>query len=102
MKEILAIMATGMVLGYLLRSRTALFQLVDKIVMAVIFLLLFVLGISVGTNETVISNIHLIGMKALGLTVGAVAGSILCCAFVWKVFFSERLSLLSEEVSHEG
>lgn len=102
MVEILVIMAVGMVIGYLLRHKKALFAVMDKIVMAVIFLLLFVLGITVGLNETVVSSIHIIGVKAFLLTAGAVAGSVFCCALVWRLFFSETMKELEEGVNHEG
>ena len=90
MIEILVIMAAGMVIGYLLRQKRAVFAVIDRIVMAVIFLLLFVLGISVGLNETVVSTIHIIGIQAMVLTLGAVAGSITCCWLVWRLFFAQQ------------
>ncbi|MCG8472750.1 MAG: lysine exporter LysO family protein [Desulfobacterales bacterium] len=107
MVEILGIMALGMVLGFLLRRVETLFAVIDRIVMAVIFLLLFVLGISVGLNETVVSSIHKIGVDALVLTAGAIAGSIFCCGLVWKLFFARTFDdstgeAVVSEVSHEG
>jgi len=92
MIEILVIMAAGMVIGYLLRQKQAIFAVIDRIVMGIIFLLLFVLGISVGLNETVVSSIHIIGIKAVVLTLGAVAGSVFCCWLAWKLFFTESFS----------
>ncbi|WP_300673379.1 LysO family transporter [Desulfoluna sp.] len=104
MIEILVIMAAGMMIGYLLRQKKALFAALDRVVMAVIFLLLFVLGISVGLNETVVGNIHMIGVKAVVLTFGAVAGSILCCRFAWGLFpatsFQEKT--FEREATDEG
>ncbi|MCP4119979.1 MAG: lysine exporter LysO family protein [Desulfobacteraceae bacterium] len=107
MVEILVIMAVGMLIGYLLREKKALFAVIDRIVMAVIFLLLFVLGISVGLNETVVTSIHIIGVKAVVLTGGAVAGSVLCCGLAWRLFFSETKETsirdeMGEQVPHEG
>ena len=90
MIEIIIIMVTGIIIGYLLREKRAIFTIIDRIVMAVIFLLLFVLGISVGLNETVVGTIHIIGIKALILTLGAVAGSIACCCLVWRLFFTQQ------------
>ena len=99
MIEILVIMAAGMVIGYLLRQKKAIFAVIDRIVMGIIFLLLFVLGISVGLNETVVNNIHIIGIKAVVLTLGAVAGSVTCCWVAWKLFFTESFST---EAADEG
>ena len=107
MIEILVIMAAGMLIGYLLRQKKALFAVLDRIVMAVIFLLLFVLGISVGLNETVVSSIHMIGVKAVVLTLGAVFGSILCCGLAYRFFFAATFAETASdaaggEVPHEG
>ncbi len=107
MVEILVIMAVGMLIGYLLRKRKALFAVIDRMVMAVIFLLLFVLGISVGLNETVVESIHIIGVKAVVLTAGAVGGSVLCCRLAWRLFFSDTTEgsihdEMGEQVVHEG
>lgn len=107
MVEILVIMAVGMVIGYLLRQKQAVFAVIDRIVMAVIFLLLFVLGISVGLNETVVGSIHLIGIKALVLTLGAVAGSVLCCGIAYRFFFADTFAKSASEatggeVTNEG
>lgn len=104
MIEILVIMATGMVIGALLRQKKALLALLDRLVMALIFLLLFVLGISVGLNETVVGNIHMIGVKAIVLTFGAVAGSVLCCGLIWKHFFAAAPEgdAAGREVTDEG
>ena len=99
MVEILVIMAVGMVIGYLLRQKQAIFAVIDRIVMAVIFLLLFVLGISVGLNETVVGSIHIIGVKAVVLTLGAVTGSISCCWLAWKLLFTESFG---KEATDEG
>ena len=107
MVEILVIMAVGMLIGYLLSEKKALFAVIDRIVMAVIFLLLFVLGISVGLNETVVGSIHLIGIKAMVLTLGAVAGSVFCCGLAYRFFFADTFEKSASEatggeVTNEG
>lgn len=107
MVEIIVIMGVGILIGYLLREKKALFAAIDRIVMAVIFLLLFVLGISVGLNKTVVESIHIIGVKAVVLTAGAVGGSVLCCCLAWRLFFSDTTETsihdeMGEQVAHEG
>lgn len=90
MNEILIVMTLGMIIGYLLRKNEVVFQYVDKIIMGTIFLLLFCLGLSVGLNEKVIANFHLIGLNALLLTSGAIAGSIGISWGVYLLFFRRR------------
>ena len=87
MIEILVAMAAGITVGYLLRSKEQLFVYADKIVMVAIFLLLFVLGISVGINKVVVNNLHVIGLKALVLALSAVFGSVFLSWGLYLGFF---------------
>ena len=75
MFTIIGIMLTGMLVGYLLRSKRLLW--IHKVITLLIWLLLFLLGIDVGGNETIIRNLHAIGLEALAITFAAVAGSVL-------------------------
>jgi len=52
--------------------------------------LLFLLGISVGTNETVIINLDTLGVQALLLTFGGVTGSVLLSFFTYNFFFKRK------------
>ena len=63
MFTIIGIMLTGMLVGYLLRSKRLLW--IHKVITLLIWLLLFLLGIDVGGNETIIRNLHAIGLEAL-------------------------------------
>ena len=56
MFTIIGIMLTGMLVGYLLRSKRLLW--IHKVITLLIWLLLFLLGIDVGGNETIIRNLH--------------------------------------------
>jgi uncharacterized membrane protein YbjE (DUF340 family) len=78
---IIGIMLTGVLAGYLLRRRK--FG-VKHLITALIWLLLFLLGIEVGTNRAIIEGIGTIGVEALLLTAGAVVGSTLCAWFLWR------------------
>lgn len=80
---IIGIMLTGMLLGYLLRS-TRLTR-IHKVITMLIWLLLFLLGIDVGGNETIMKGLHTIGLEAFILTVAAVAGSVLASWGLWRV-----------------
>lgn len=66
MFTIIGIMLTGMLVGYLLRSKRLLW--IHKVITLLIWLLLFLLGIDVGGNETIIRNLHAIGLEALAIT----------------------------------
>lgn len=82
------IMALGMVLGHLLRNKTKIISVNNKLTTLSIFLLLFVLGYGVGADEKIISNLMSLGWDALVLSLGSIFGSILCVRFVERKFFS--------------
>lgn len=58
---IIGIMLTGMLLGYLLRSKRLTW--IHKVITLLIWLLLFLLGIDVGGNEAIVKGLHAIGRK---------------------------------------
>lgn len=82
MFTIFGIMLSGVLLGYLMRNKKISF--VHKIITALIWALLLLLGIEVGANETIINNLHSIGLEAILITSGAVAGSILTSWLLWR------------------
>ncbi|MBF9014453.1 MULTISPECIES: LysO family transporter [unclassified Oceanispirochaeta] len=103
MLTVIIIMSVGMIAGFILRKYKKLYQGLDKTVSYVIYLLLFLLGITVGQNETIIRNFHLIGLKALLITVASVGGSILLAAVVFHFFFRhDHIELGTEDDVHDG
>ncbi len=87
---VVAIMTAGIIFGYLIRNKNRLIKLNDKLIMWAIYLLLFVLGIAIGTNETIMKSLPTLGLKALAITLGGVFGSILLAWFTYKVFFKNK------------
>ena len=87
MFTVLALMATGVALGFLLKNKVKIIKLVDPAISIAIYILLFLLGVSVGKNETIINNLDTLGVQALILTVGGVGGSVVLSYFVYKIFF---------------
>ena len=77
MFTIIGLMLTGMLLGYLLRKRDL--KKVHPIITLLIWLLLFILGIEVGSNEEIIRGLHTIGYEAVVLTLGGTFGKCYRC-----------------------
>lgn len=81
----------GIVSGYLLRKSKIgnLHELVAKglpnATTWLIWLLLFLLGIEVGSNERVISALPTLGIEALVIAVCAVLGSCFLSFLLWRV-----------------
>lgn len=87
MLTVIIIMTAGMVLGFIIREKEKLIKLTEPLITVSIFALLFLLGVSVGTNQTILENLDTIGLKAAILTFGAVSGSIALAFFIDMMFF---------------
>ncbi len=90
MITVIAIMMVGILFGYLIRSKSLLIKINDKLIMYAIYLLLFILGISIGANEIIIKNLPTLGLKALAITLGGVLGSIGLAWFTYVRFFKTK------------
>ena len=77
----IGLMLTGIALGFALRS----FQWPELLGRA-ISPTIFALGVAVGGNETLMTNLPVLGGKALILTVACVAGSLICIVAVRRFF----------------
>jgi len=89
MITVLLLMTTGMILGWLFHKRKKLIKLSSELTNWAIYLLLFLLGLSVGTNEKILNNFHQIGFQAISITVFAVSGSILMSWLTYILFFKK-------------
>jgi len=82
MLKVVAIMLSGMAVGFCLRKRRL--HVVPRLVTVFIWLLLFLLGIEVGSNPQVINGITSLGMEALWLSVTGMAGTLAASWALWK------------------
>lgn len=85
---IIGIMLTGMLIGYLLRNKRL--HWIHKVITVLIWLLLFLLGIDVGSNEAIIKGLHSIGLEAAIITMAAVIGSILFAWGLWYLIYERH------------
>lgn len=89
MITVLLLMTSGMILGWVFHNRKKLIKITSELTNWAIYLLLFLLGLSVGTNEKILSNFNQIGFLAISITVFAVAGSILMSWLTYILFFKK-------------
>lgn len=82
MFKVLALMILGIGVGYIFRKRNLSF--ISRLITLLIWILLFVLGLEVGSNPQIVSNLGKLGLDALVITVGALLGSIILAALLWK------------------
>ena len=85
MFTIISIMFVGIGIGYVLRNLQFL-QKIEKSTSLTIFLLLFVLGISIGSNSLIINNLGRFGWQVATLSI---LGSMLASFLVFHLFFKK-------------
>lgn len=81
MLKIVMIMLCGIGTGYLLRNKKMSF--IGRVITALIWVLLFLLGIEVGANPRIINGLQPLGLEAIVLTI---AGSLGSAIFAWALW----------------
>ena len=84
---ILGSLLTGLVIGYIIKGRQV--PGIGRILTVLVWVLLFGLGIKVGTDEEVVDKLPIIGMEALFITIGAITGSVFFAWVLWR-FLNKR------------
>lgn len=85
MIKIILILFSGILLGYILRNKNL--TIIHKLITFFIWALLFSLGISVGMNETLLTNLPTLGLDAFIITIGGLAGSLVMAWIIYIRFF---------------
>jgi uncharacterized membrane protein YbjE (DUF340 family) len=78
---VIACMISGIGIGYLFRHIKM--RRIHTLILAIIWVLLFLMGIEIGSNETVIRQFGELGFDAFLLAVGGVAGSVIAAWLLW-------------------
>lgn len=79
---VVSLMLCGIAVGYMLRNKNM--RIVSRIITVLIWLLLFLLGIEVGSNPRIVMGMQTLGIEALLLTIGGAVGTILFSWLMWK------------------
>lgn len=90
MITVLLIMIAGILTGLAINKYPFAIKVNDKLISWAIYVLLFLLGISVGLNKTIIQNLDKIGFQALIITFGAIAGSVLALWILYRLLFKDE------------
>ena len=75
-------MFCGIALGYVMRHHR--FTHIGRITIFFIWVLLFVLGVEVGSNTKIINSLHTLGIEALFIAVMSTMGSVIVAMLLWK------------------
>jgi len=91
MFTVLSFMFAGIAVGYLLRNKKIRF--IHWVITTLIWLLLFLLGLEVGANETIVRQFGTLGFEAFLLAAGATLGSVV---FAWMLWLAVRNKTVEE------
>ena len=83
MLVVVLMMLGGILCGYLLRKQQIKVQ-VQQLTTVLIWALLFLLGLNIGSNEQIINSLGSLGLEALLITVFATTGSLIAAWLLWK------------------
>ncbi len=89
MITVLIIMTSGIIIGWFLHKKEKILKILSGLTDWAIYILLFLLGLSAGTNEKILNNFDQIGLQAILITLFAVAGSILVSWLTYILFFKK-------------
>ncbi len=87
MALVLLWMILGIAIGLTLSNYAGLLKINDRLLNLAIYALLLLLGISIGSNEKIITNFYGLGVQALVIASGAIGGSVLVSWMVYRLFF---------------
>lgn len=89
MVEIIVCLTIGIAAGYLLRKKNRLLSVSSRLASVAIYILLFLLGVSLGVNSNVLSQLPKLGGYALALAVLGILGSIIFAALLYCKLFKQ-------------
>lgn len=88
MFTVIGLMLGGMCIGFLLRKSR--FTWIHNVITALIWILLFLLGVEVGGNRQIIEELATIGLEAFVITLAAILGSCICAWALWYLLYKRK------------
>lgn len=82
-------LAAGVAVGALNLLPDTGYKMIDKLMGVILFFLIFMLAVGVGSDEMIFANLSTIGLQALILSGGAILGSIILLYLVQQKWFKE-------------
>lgn len=81
MFTVLLCMFAGIFVGFILRKRKVRF--INRFILTIIWVLLFLLGFEVGINDTVVSRFGTLGFEAALIALAGTLGSVVAAKLLW-------------------
>lgn len=88
MFSLLSVMLAGVLIGYLLRN-LSIIRKTEKTISITVLLLLFIFGLTIGSNNNLIHHIGDFGWQAFVLAIAGLSGSLIASSLAYKMFFKK-------------
>lgn len=88
MFTVIGLMLCGILVGYLARKHEL--SGIGRLITSLIWILLFLLGVEVGSNQKIIEGLATLGIEALTITFAAVLGSCLAAWALWYFLYKRK------------
>lgn len=85
----LSILFVGSIIGFLFR-KVRVFKKLDKSISYTIWVMLFVFGISIGSNKSLMSSVGDLGFQAFIMAACGVLGSVLAALLAYRFLFNRK------------
>ena len=85
---LISLLCSGIFLGWI--SKRLMFSWINRIITALIWLLLFILGLEVGANEKIIKGIYHLGIEALAVSTAGLLGSMFAAYLLEKLVINKQ------------
>ncbi len=86
----LFLLLLGTLFGLLIEKNKRIVNLTNKLLLFVIYLLLFSLGISIGKNKILIKIFFKVGLESLIIAMFGIMGSAIFAYIIQKTFFEKK------------
>ncbi len=96
------VLAAGIPLGFLFRKSGFAVRWTDKLLTFSVWILLFLLGIGLGADESLTAQMSTLGLQAFCITFFAVLGSLIFAYAVAKCWYKEALYPELHSISHKN
>lgn len=91
----------GYVIGIRLKTKAEELHIVQKLMMTAIYILVLIMGLRMGVNEQITSNLGIIGFHSLVITFVAVMGSVLAITVTRKILGIDKYGNIKGTVVEE-
>ena len=88
MFTVIGLMVCGILIGYLSRKREL--SGISRLITSLIWILLFLLGVEVGSSQQIMDSLGTLGIEAMAITFAAIFGSCICAWALWYFLYKRK------------